>query len=92
MTADLDRLSHRAGRVQHISEPMAQALESALGRTSLAVPHAQERARVLQAEVKCAEAKLERLRSSLAERRQKLNRLLAESAMSGSARGRTDEK
>ena len=57
---------------------------------SPAIPHSQERIRILRAEVIAAEQKLERLRESLAVRRQKLNRLLAEAAMSGSATGRND--
>ena len=44
---------------------------------------------VLRAEVAASRAKLQRIREAVAAKEQKLNRLLAESAMRGSATART---
>lgn len=51
-------------------------------------PHPRDPVPVLRAEVAASRAKLQRIREAVAAKEQKLNRLLAESALRGSATAR----
>ena len=51
-------------------------------------PHPRDPVPVLRAEVAASRAKLQRIREAVAAKEQKLNRLLAESALRGSAPAR----